>query len=253
MHPTRDAMAYKPWLEDQLYQPGQNGTPSVRPRSIYGQSPEVGDIPRIGKRPGDSRCNDLAGSPCSLCVAEKIIGYHYDAKKVLPGFESAEAMGKNWFTGLPSCHPHPFQAATPEMNTGRGCNTFGEVYDAPPRYSYLEIYKFDETVEEYTMSKGIEVDWGPPKDSEEFRQGMMSMKQTNTFKTYAHAMRSRDPEWVWKNPEERRPWERIEKVSPVAREIKMEHPIDQHIQRLQHWGSRTYEPWPEWGLDPEGS
>mmetsp|Transcript_104537 Transcript_104537/g.325988 ORF Transcript_104537/g.325988 Transcript_104537/m.325988 type:complete len:249 (-) Transcript_104537:84-830(-) len=242
--------AYKPWPEDAEYSPGSGAAPPIRPRLNYGETPEVGDLPRLGKRPGDCRCSDVTGvTPCSFCVAEKVLTYSYDSKYVLPGFPSTEAMGKHWFTGLPSQHPHPFQVATPAMNTGRGCNTFGEEYGAPPRYGYVEVFDFDESQDDYVLRKGIEVDWGPPKDSPEFESAMRQMKETPSFDRYSKFMKSKDETWEWCVPTEPRPWEAEEKVPPNPQDLSLKHPVDQHIARLQDWAKEEHEPWPEWPLD----
>jgi len=237
---------YGPWPEDTVYRPGQGAAPPARPRLSYGDSPEVGDLPRLGKQSGDCRCDDITGvTPCSFCVAEKVRTYKYDARQVMPGFPSNDAMGENWFTGMRSQHPHPFQVATPEMNTGRGCDSYGRAYDAPPRYGYIEIFDFDESEEDFSLGKGIEVDWGPPRDSPEFGSAMESMVKTPAFEKYAEFMKSKDPAWEWRSPAERRPWEAVERVLPNPREFSAEHPVDQHLKRLESWGREEHEAWPE--------
>mmetsp|Transcript_22683 Transcript_22683/g.51867 ORF Transcript_22683/g.51867 Transcript_22683/m.51867 type:complete len:251 (+) Transcript_22683:149-901(+) len=241
---------YKPWEEGKLYKPGDRTTPPVRPRLRYGETPQVGDIPRIGSRPGDHRCSDITGiTPCSYCVAEKVMHYSNDGRKVMPGLSPGDLAAKDWFTGMPYHHPHPFQAPTADMNTGRGCNTYGQPYDPPERFTYMQIFSFDEERGRYSAAKGIEVDWGPAKDSAEFSEGMKNMRDTEEFKAYEKAMKERDPLWNWEDPADLTPWDKPAKVDPGVSGLSIVHPVDQHAALLNEWAAGPHKPWPAWEGD----
>jgi len=249
------AASYTAWPRDQAYVPSRAPAPPRRPRTEYGESVEVGDIPGIGQRPGDQRCLDPIGArPCDQCVVERAGQEEYEGY-IMPGPPSDETPTQHWLTGMPCRSPHPFLEATAEMNTGRGCDTYGKPYDPPDRYGYLEIFKFDEDKEGYALAKGIEIDWGPETDTSEFRAGMMEMMQSETFKAYESWMKQMDPSWEFQLDDlaDPRPWESVEKVDPKAwlASCVVEHPIDQHAQTVREWGSQEHQPWPAWEEEGE--
>mmetsp|Transcript_22009 Transcript_22009/g.39966 ORF Transcript_22009/g.39966 Transcript_22009/m.39966 type:complete len:283 (-) Transcript_22009:49-897(-) len=242
------ATQYKPWPEDVTYVPGVGDAPQLKKYVGYGETPKVGDVPRIGKRPGDPRCNDGSGiTPCHLCVYEQARKYKYDSK-VMPGLPSAEAVGRNPITGMPFSHPHPFRAPTREMNTGRGCDTHGKPYLPPHRFEYIKIHRFDDEQEDYMVDKEYELDWGPELGSAEFQQGSREWQQTAAFKEYEERMQTDNPEWRWQDPVEEKPWESIELEDPnpwLNDDFIIEEPIDQHVKLVQDWANEPHRPWPD--------
>lgn len=236
-----------------LYVPGEDGAPRLKARLKYGETPEVGDVPRIGKRPGDPRCAHGSGFyPCHLCVYEQAVQYKY-CSKVMPGLTSNEAAGKNPITGMPFSHAHPFRVPTSEMNTGRGCDANGKPYLPPRRFDYIKIHRFNDEEDDYVVQKEYELDWGPEIGSKEFREGSQQWQQTDAFKVYQDEMQNTNPDWRWQDPVAEKPWESVELEEPNAwlheESFLVEEPIDQHVRAIQEWANMQHEPWPELAED----
>lgn len=218
----------------------------MRAQPGYGESPEVGDIPRFGCRVGDPRCRDIhGGPPCAFCASETVATF--DEDKVMPGIDEEAVTTKHPVTGMPYRHPHPNLCATKEMNTGRGCDTYGKGYDAPPRYERIQVFKFDADDGGYRKGKLLELDFGPPRGSHEFKAAMKAMRETPEFKEWEQQKRGKDEGWSWRDPVEPRPWESVEKLDalpwPTEPDAKM--PVEDHAAKVHAWAKEEYSPWPE--------
>lgn len=234
---------YKPWPSGEVYR----GSPAG-PTAVH-EPAQPGSFPRRGRAPGDPRCE--ADCPCELCRLEAVQKYQYRGP-VLPGFASQEEMGKDPIQGGPTRHPHPWMASTREMNTGRGCDTYGNAYSPPPRYEFIETYACAPGQEEYAMTGAREVDFGPEAGTEEFREGLARMRDTESYRSLVAAARAKDPDWDFADPVPLRPWEGLEKVEPNAwlREAREpERPADSQVREIEEWHRAVEgncEPWPEW-------
>lgn len=244
---ARQTKSYQPWPEDVVYSPGEGDAPQLMPAAKYGDTPHVGDLPRIGKRAGDPRCQDRTGFvPCQSCVFEHASTQHYEGD-VMPGLASADTAGKNPYSGMPFPLSHPFKGPTPDMNTGRGCDVYGKPYKEPLRYLYLTIHKFDEEAEDYETTKSYEVDFGPNIDSEEFREGLRKWKATEDFHAYSEEQLKKDKNWKWEDPVEDKPWEICQMVKPnpwLTDSFDVSDPVDQHVSKIKDWASRPHQTWP---------
>lgn len=245
---------YTPWPEDVMYIPGEGDAPELKAPVKFGEVPQVGDLPRIGKRPGDPRCQDRSGfMPCQGCLYEQASARHWHGN-IMPGLENAEAAGKNPYTGMPFPMPHPFEGPTPEMNTGRGCDIYGKPYKRPARFLYLNIHRFNEEVTDYEVSKSYELDFGPAVDSAEYKEGLAAWKLSEDFLAYEKEQRKSDPDWKWQDPDEEKPWEKCELVTPtpwLTDDYVVEDPLEQHMGKIQEWARKPHQPWPSWGSTAE--
>jgi hypothetical protein len=241
-----ERLKYKPWPEEIMYSPGEGEAPELRPNVKYGEAPDVGDLPRIGKRAGDPRCQDRIGfTPCHNCIFEQASTQHYEGD-VMPGLESADSAGKNPYTGMSFQLPHPFKGPTPDMNTGRGCDVYGKPYKEPLRYCYLNIHRFNQEADDYETTKSYEVDFGPSMESDEFQEGLRRWKESSDFEIYSQKQRESNPEWQWQDPEEDNPWERCHRVAPnpwLTDDFAPQDPVDQHVQKIQAWAGQSHQAW----------
>lgn len=245
---------YRPWPEDVLYIPGVDDAPPLKPHAKYGEAPEVGDLPRIGKRAGDPRCADRSSyTPCHQCIYEEA-SVRADEGNVMPGLDCPDAAGRNPYTGMPFPMPHPSKGPTVEMNTGRGCDKYGKPYKLPARFVYLKIHRFNEEVDDYEVNKSYEVDFGPSIGSAEFQDGLRTWKASEDFLEFEAQMRKEQANFQWQDPEEDAPWERCQLVAPnpwLTDDYVVKDPMEQHIEMIREWARKPHEPWPSWGCSDE--
>lgn len=238
---------YSPWPGGTVYKPGQGDAPNLHGQPRYGEPPEVGDVPRIGSRSGDPRCRcNIGPPPCSFCVTENVPPH--DDIKVMPGIDEEAATGKHPVTGMPWRSPHPNWCVTKEMNTGRGCDTFGKAYNAPPRYERIQVFKYDADDGGYRKGTSLELDFGPAKGSQEFKAAMKAMRETPEFKEWEQQKRGKDEEWAWRDPVEPKPWESVEKVDPnpwLATAVAAKEPAEEHAAKVHAWAKQEHAAWPE--------
>lgn len=232
---------YSPWPEDKVYRPGEGDAPAQRGRLAYGEAPEVGDLPRQGPRPGDPRWSDWP---------EKAAEFQFEGK-VMPGLPAEELNKKDPLTGMPYRYPHPLMTCSKEMNTGRGCDAYGRAYDAPPRYERIQVFKFDDDDGGYRFRKEYELDFGPSKESPEFKSAMQALQDTPEFQAWERQKKAEEPDWAWRDPVELKPWEQVEKVDPnpwLAEQVPKE-PVEDHAEKIHAWAKQEHEPWPAAPVD----
>lgn len=242
---------YRPWPEGVPYEPGVGAAPPLKQWAEEEGAEavaEVGNVPSLTGRSGDPRCEDVVGfAPCSRCTNERVAGYEASSRRrVLPGLPPGKALGKHWFTGMPSRHPHPFAESSEEMNLGQGCDTHGTPYARPERYTYLQVFEFSDEVEDYELSRGCEIDWGPGRSTEEFKKGMQTMRGTESFSAYADQRRQRDPDWEWREPTDVKPYEKVGTVEPNIWRLEQpapKQPLDQHAEEVRAWAAARHVPW----------
>jgi hypothetical protein len=187
----------------------------------------TGDLPRLGPKPGDPRCEDPHAPqfrPCYHCEYEQVKEYKYEGK-VMPGLDRnnpahAEIMGPHPVTGQPYRHGHPFAACTPEMNANGGCDTYGNKYVGGHRYETVKIHKWDEDKEEYVHTKTIELDFGPQRGSPEYEEELKKLPED-------HPSRKPLPELVDPNP-----W--LEGYVPKTI-------MEEHVENVEKWAAEMEE------------